>query len=143
MLKTLLEERGISVYRLSKESRIPYSTLNDLVNHKLPIENMRCGQVRALAEKLNMDMDSLYEMCSYTPCVVSQKYGIHADISVKHKCFWLTFQRNGKTYDSEILAACTDAFRYLDIFAEWKLNEILEKLEMEETYEAVLAEALR
>ena len=49
MLKTLLEERGISIYKLSKESRIPYSTLNDLVNHKLPIENMRCGQVRALA----------------------------------------------------------------------------------------------
>ena len=85
--------------------------------------------------KLNMDMDSICEMCSYTPCVVSQKYRIHADISVNHKCFWLTFQRNGKTYDSEIMAASEDALQYLDIFAEWKLNEILEKLEMEDIYE--------
>lgn len=142
MLKTFLNEKGITVYRLAKESRIPYSTLNDLVNHRLPIENMRCGQVRSLSEALRMDMDSLYEMCAYTPSVVSRKYNVRAEILVNHKCFWLRFQRNGNTYQKEIIAVCTDAFHYLDTLAEWKLNEVLEKLEMEEAYEAILAQTI-
>ena len=141
MLKALLNERGLSIYTLSKESRIPYSTLNDLVNHKLPIEKMRCGQVRILAEKLDMDMDTHYEMCSHVPNVVSHKYGIRADIFVKHKCFWLAFSRDGKICESRIMPTGADAFRYLNILAEWKLDEVLEKLEMEEAYEAILIEA--
>lgn len=142
MLKSILADRGISIYRLSKESGIPYSTLNDLVNHKLPIENMRCGQVHALAEMLELDMDALYNICSFTPSVVSEKYDISATIHVKHKCFCLSFQRKGKTCEAEILAIGKDAFRYLDTLAQWKLNEVLEKLNMEDAYESILAETV-
>lgn len=142
MLKSLLDEKGLSVYKLSKESKIPYSTLNDLVNRKLPIENMRCGQVRGLAIALGMDMDTLYEMCAFTPFVVSGRYGVQASIRVKHKHFWLSFQRNGKTYEGDILAVSKDAFKFLDTLAEWKLNEILAKLEMEDAYAAIYSKAV-
>jgi len=142
MLKTLLEEKELSVYKLAKESRIPYSTLNDLVNHRLPIENMRCGQVHALCDALHMDMDTLYRMCSFVPKVYSEQYDISADIQVKHKCFQLSFQRNGKQYESEILPAGSEAFRYLDTLAEWKLNEVLGKIAMEEAYDSILAETV-
>lgn len=38
MLKSYLSAKGISAYRLAKESHILYSTLNDLMNHKLLID---------------------------------------------------------------------------------------------------------
>lgn len=142
MLKSLLEEKGISIYKLSKESQIPYSTLNDLVNHRLPIENMRCGQVHALCDVLHMDMDSLYKMCSFVPRVFSDKYGIPADIQVKHKTFQLSFQRNGKIYESEIAPVHKVSFQYLDTLAEWKLNEMIGKITMEEIYESILAKTV-
>lgn len=142
MLKTFLEERNITVYKLAKESHIPYSTLNDLVNCKLPIENLRCGQLRVLADTLGLDMDSLYNMYSYCPKVVSDRYGVCADITVKHKCFWLNFQIDGKHYTSEILPVGQEAFRYLEVLAVWKLDEILAQLEMEGAYESVFAETV-
>ena len=43
MLKEYLQKNNISVYKLSKKSDVPYSTLNDLVNLKLPVENIRAG----------------------------------------------------------------------------------------------------
>lgn len=138
MLKSFLQERNITVYKLAKDSRIPYSTLNDLVNHKLPVENMRCGQLRVLANALGLDMDTLYNMCSHCPTVVSDRYGVCADITVKHKCFWLSFQKNGKQYACEILPIKQEAFRYLEILAVWKLNEILAQMEMEAAYESLL-----
>lgn len=139
MLKYFLQERNITIYKLAKESHIPYSTLNDLVNCKLPVENMRCGQLRQLADALGLDMDSLYSMCSYCPKVVSNRYGICADITVKHKCFRLSFQKDGKHYEAEILPVGQDAFHYLETLAVWKLDEILAQLEMEGAYEAIFA----
>lgn len=139
MLKSFLQERNITVYKLAKESLIPYSTLNDLVNYKLPVENMRCGQLRVLADTLGVDMDSLYSMCSYCPKVVSPRYGVCADIAVKHKCFYLSFEKDGKHYTSEILPVKQEAFRYLETLAAWKLDEVLAQLEMEGAYEAVFA----
>lgn len=142
MLKSFLQERNITVYQLAKESRIPYSTLNDLVNCKLPVENLRCGQLRLLADALGLEMDSLYGMCAYCPRVVSSRYGVFADITVKHKCFFLSFQMDGKQHTSEILPVKQEAFRYLETLAEWKLDEILAQLEMERAYEAIFTEAI-
>lgn len=142
MLKTFLQERNITVYQLAKESRIPYSTLNDLVNCKLPVENLRCGQLRLLADALGLDMDSLYNMCTHCPRVVSGRYGVSADITVKHKCFFLSFQMDGKQHTSEILPVKQESFRYLETLAEWKLDEILAQLEMENACEAIFTEAI-
>ena len=52
MLKEYLQKNNISVYKLSKKSDVPYSTLNDLVNLKLPVENIRAGQLKSIADAL-------------------------------------------------------------------------------------------
>ena len=45
-LKNFLKKEGISVKSLSNKTKIPYSTLNDLINGKTDIDNMRFGFVR-------------------------------------------------------------------------------------------------
>ena len=137
MLKSYLSAKGISIYRLAKESHIPYSTLNDLVNHKLPIENLKSGQLRAIADALSLDMNTLYDMCAYNPIIVSKQYNVQATISVEHKTYCLNFERYGRTFKSEILPVKQEATTYLDTLALWKLNEILDRLEMEAAYEAI------
>lgn len=44
---------------------MPYSTLNDLVNLKLPVENIRAGQLKSIADALDVEMDELYNLCIY------------------------------------------------------------------------------
>lgn len=85
MLKELLEERNMSVYQLAKETGIAYSTLNDLVNHKVSIEKCKAATLYKMANVLNVTTDELYEACL-------QKTWIHVDgfdsdgvVSVKNK----------------------------------------------------------
>ena len=53
MLKSFLENNHISMYKLAGSSRVPYSTLNDLANHKLPVEKLKSGQLYALSLEEN------------------------------------------------------------------------------------------
>lgn len=61
MLKDILEEKGISVYKLSKDTGISYSTLNDIVVEKTDIKNVSANTLYRIAKYLNMSMERLYE----------------------------------------------------------------------------------
>lgn len=56
----LLKEKGISLYALSQESGVPYSTLSDI--KKNGIANTRLSNVEAIASALGYDgVDTLLE----------------------------------------------------------------------------------
>jgi lambda repressor-like predicted transcriptional regulator len=143
MLKSFLKENKISMYRLSADSGVPYSTLNDLVNRKLPVENLKSGQLYALAESLEMTMNELYDMCRYACQVYSEKYHIPATVTVRHKIYCLSFQKDGETYEDEILPVKREATRCIETLALWKLEEHLSELEMEAAYETLLSKKTR
>lgn len=61
MLKDILDQRGISVYKLSKETGISYSTLNDVVIEKTDIKNISANMLYRIAKYLDLTMEMLYE----------------------------------------------------------------------------------
>lgn len=143
MLKTFLKSNHISMYKLAANSGVPYSTLNDLVNHKLPVENLKSGQLYALSESLGISMNELYKMCLYTCTIQSERYGTTATVSIKHKTYCLSFVKNGNTYEDEIIPVKQEATQVIEELAKWKLDEILSKLAMEDAYEAIYFKAKR
>ena len=60
MLKDVIEERNESLYSISKNTGIPYSTLCDVMSGKTNMENMRCGTLNRLAKYFELSMDYLY-----------------------------------------------------------------------------------
>ncbi len=143
MLKSFLRDRNISLYKLSKASGVPYSTLNDLANLKLTVDNIKSGQLKAMADVLDIDMDGLYEICRVTKFIRSKRYGIEAEIIVEHKVYYIYFVKDGRKYEIELLPVGREATAYLDILAEWKLDEKLEEIEMEAAYETICAKTQR
>ena len=61
MLKDILTQRNISVYKLSKETDISYSTLNDIVIEKTDIKNASASVLYRLSKYLDISMERLYE----------------------------------------------------------------------------------
>lgn len=61
MLKDILQERGISVYKLSKDTGISYTTVNDIVIEKTDIKNTSANMLYRLAKYLGLSMETLYE----------------------------------------------------------------------------------
>lgn len=63
-LKTLLEQRNITMYHLSKISGIPKTTINDICTGKSKIENCSAKTIQHLAKALNYTMEEILELLS-------------------------------------------------------------------------------
>ncbi len=61
MLHELMERKSITVYRLSKESGVPYTTVSDLCNDKASIKKCTAETLYRLAKALDVSMEQLIE----------------------------------------------------------------------------------
>ena len=62
-IQEMLKENNMSVYKLSKISKIPYTTCNDIVNGKAQLEKCSAETVYKIAQTLNISMESLLAPC--------------------------------------------------------------------------------
>lgn len=60
-IEQLLAEKGMTKYRLSKDTGIPYMTVNDICNGKTELLNCTAATVRRLSKALNVTMEVLLE----------------------------------------------------------------------------------
>jgi len=60
-LDNLLKDKGLSRYKLSKLSGVPYATLNDLCTHKTKIAKCSAETLYKLANALQISMELLYD----------------------------------------------------------------------------------
>lgn len=62
-MQQLLKQKNMSVYRLSKSSRVPYATCSDIVNGKARLEKCSAETVYKLAHALDIPMEELLAPC--------------------------------------------------------------------------------
>lgn len=135
MLKEFLYRKEMSLYKLSEISGIPYSTLNDIVNHKVDIANIRAGIVFKLAEILGLSMDELYELCTRQITVYSEEYSVNGSINVRNKQYILEFKYHNKVFKEELCPVKKEATMFIESIAKWQMEKLIQKQEMEEIYE--------
>lgn len=65
--KDAFNDSGMTMYSLSKQTGLPYTTINRLVNEKLSINNCNAGAVFKIASALGVQMEVLMRgECVYT-----------------------------------------------------------------------------
>ena len=57
--KDALKDSGLSMYSLAKQTDVPYTTINRLVNERLSINNCNAGAVFKIASALGVRMEDL------------------------------------------------------------------------------------
>lgn len=62
-IQDALQEKKMSIYRLAKESGVPYATLNDICNGKTRLEKCSAETIYRLARALNISMEELLAPC--------------------------------------------------------------------------------
>lgn len=65
MLRLLLEDKQISLYKLEKKSSISHATLNDIYNEKTDINKCSTLLLFNMSKALNVNMNKLYSLLSY------------------------------------------------------------------------------
>lgn len=134
MLRTYLSTHNISIYSISKISGISYSTLNDIVNDKVEIANVKAGILYALAKAMNISMDQLYELCMEEIIVRSDRYNINGFVSRKNKKYYLSFEYNHKKHEYELCPVKKESALFIDSIALWEMEKRLLDFEMEEAH---------
>ena len=61
VINELLKQRGMTKYRLAKESRVPHTTVLDICNEKTSITKCSLMTIYRLAKTLNVNMEYLIE----------------------------------------------------------------------------------
>ena len=59
--RRLVESRNLSAYRLSQNSRVPYMTVNDLMNNKTTLTKCNAETVYKIAKALDISVEELIE----------------------------------------------------------------------------------
>ncbi len=65
-IQKLMEKKDLSKYRLSKNSGIPYTTIQDICSGKAKLEKCTAETVYRLAKELDVSMEVLLQPC-FTP----------------------------------------------------------------------------
>lgn len=63
MITELMAKKNMSMYRLSKNSGVPYTTVNDICNGKAKLEKCSAETIYKLAKVLDVSMEQLLEPC--------------------------------------------------------------------------------
>ena len=135
VLKQYLKQKNLSIYKLAALSEIPYSTLNDIVNHKVDIANIRAGIVFKLANILDISMDELYELCTNQITIYLERYSTKGIVNIKNKKYVLEFQYQNKEFAEELCPVKKEATMFIESIARWQMEKMIQKYEMEEMYE--------
>lgn len=112
-MKEYCRKKHISISRLSELTGIPYSTLNDIVNGKTDMDNVRYGYVKSIAKALNISLDELEGL-------MGGYRAINCDymITVRNKSYYLEFEGR-KTYLCKVNELNS---YYIDELARWQYD---------------------
>lgn len=131
MLKDYLAERGLSIYAVSGRSGIPYSTLNDLANGKVDIDNCKVHLIRRLADALGLTLDAVIDICSGDAPEIETKYGISISPRVRNKVYYAEFFYQGEPVSLELCRVREETRYYIEEIARWRAEAYIRRRRME------------
>ncbi len=132
MLKEYLKQEGLSIYAIARDSGLPYSTVNDLVNGKVHIDQCRVGLLRGLAEALGLPLEDAYELCAEKPKDLHTSYQVDVRVRVRNKSYLAEFEYGGETTVIELCRVNDETRFYIDEIARWRAEEYIRERRMRE-----------
>lgn len=132
MLKEYLKKINKSIYALSKESGVAYSTLNDLANGKVDINQCKVSLLRALSLALDLTLDEVIGICISEEIAMQTARGIEVKITVKSKSYHAQFVYDEEMVDLELCKVREDSGFYIDEIASWRTEEYIRAKRMAE-----------
>lgn len=141
MLKEYLNDRKISIYSLSKKIGIPYSTLNDICNGKVDIDNCKISIIKKLSDYFNISLDKIYSICFNDDTKVYLKeYNVTGNIYTKNKSYYVSSKYNNEDINIRISNVDKYSKNYIKTMATWLLEDYIKEKEMERMYVLLLNE---
>ena len=135
MLKDYLKQNNISLYSLSKQCDIPYSTLNNLSNGKVDIDNCSFGMLKKISRELSISLDELSAICSQDSDIKIDEYNIAGKIKIKNKKYYANFTYQDEDVELFVCNITEDSSLFVKDAAEWDIKKYISEKEFESAHE--------
>ena len=132
MLKDHLKEKQISIYSMSKACGIPYSTLNDLANGKVDIDNCKVGLLLKISEYLGMPIEDTLSLIRGKDNVRRNAYGMDYLVQVRNKSYYLVMEYYGEPVEIELCKVNGNSSYYIEDIARWRSESYIRERRMNE-----------
>lgn len=133
MLKQFIKEQGLSLAKLAAKTGIPYSTLNDMVNHKIAMDNCKAGYVRRLAGALEIPMETVMDLNTMeTSSIEFLNKDVSAKLDVRRKAYHVTFRYQDQDVDLELGPVNKATTYYAREMARWAVEDYIAEAEWRE-----------
>ena len=137
MLKDYFAEHDKSIYAVSRECGIPYSTLNDFVNGKVRVSQCKAGMLHEMSRSLGLTMDELYQMAEKgdeEACEtdIMTTYSIPVSVTVRHKSYQARFVYEGESVTLELCKVSSLSRFYIKEIARWRAEEYIRNRRMKD-----------
>ena len=139
--KTVLNNSGLSMYALSAKARVPYTTINKIVNNKLDINKISSEAIARVSIVLKTDIPSLMNPFDFLNEATGRcgriKYGWLSEPGQNTK---IRFQYNGEsvTLDMEDRFDEKKNREYYDLFAQMAIERYIKRKKFESEIEPYL-----
>ena len=141
--KRALENAGISMYELSRLSAVPYTTVNEIHNGKLDINQCAAGTVKRLSAILGVSVDEILNPIMYLNGVKGKYKGIEYvwSTDLNDGCSQITFEYEGRdvTLSTGAVYNIPSRIRYYNTMAGWNIKHFIEHMEWEERAKEIIA----
>jgi len=139
-LKEYLKENNISMYSLSKQSGIAYSTINDLVNGKVDVDNCKVSVLRGLSSCIGIGMEELYKLLDRKTKIVINEKGAEADIIVSDKTYYVNFEYESQMVRERVAKVNRRTSEHVKKLAEWTVADYIEEMEFSKFSKKAIAD---
>ncbi len=127
-LKDFLQERRLSLRKISMEANIPYTTLNDIANNRTHIDNVSVKYLKRLADYLHKTMEDTYILFLFEYKLPDED----AKIIIKDQKYYLKYNIKGEKGESYLLDVKPINEPFLYDAAKWEVDNIKAKIKLEE-----------
>ena len=123
--------KGVSVYKVSKEAGIPYTTLSDLVTGKTDINNASVRTLSRLSQYMALTMDELYRKMDTAHVMHLKKYqGLPTELDESINNLIVAIDMGKELIDCELAQVLGD----INMSESWGLIDSVKAKELRSYY---------
>ena len=138
-----INKNNISLYKISKDTGIPYMTINDIFNNKTFINKCTFEVVYKLSIYLNCDINDIINK----NMIYNNITGIYKKIKYKYQtiddkiCLFLIDKNKTFKVDEKTQYCVQNPYLFTKLYAETFIDDYCEKKELENYYEKLYTNA--
>ncbi|MBQ9360741.1 MAG: helix-turn-helix transcriptional regulator [Lachnospiraceae bacterium] len=128
-IREYLRNKKIKIIDISRNTDLPYTTVNDIVNGRTDIKNVSIGIAMKFSSALDISLDDFIRLFDAKKIYVDEWQG---EISARGKKYYLKYSKDDISGEKYLCKANKLNEKFVDTVAQWALTEIAEKKRLDE-----------